>query len=51
MKPHKTLSRVVLPAPFGPMTPMTCLGGTASETASSAVRPPNRTVTPLYLKY
>ena len=43
MKPHRTLSSVVLPAPFGPMTPMTCRGGTASDTASSAVSPPNRT--------
>ena len=45
MKPHKTFSSVVLPAPFGPMTPSTCRGGTASETASSAVSPPKRTVT------
>src|SRR5437762_8216124 len=45
MKPHRTLSRVVLPAPFGPITPRTCRGGTASETASSAVSPPKRTVT------
>ena len=40
-----TRSSVVLPAPFGPMTPRTCRGGTASETASSAVSPPKRTVT------
>ena len=31
MKPHRTFSSVVLPAPFGPMTPSTCRGGTASN--------------------
>jgi hypothetical protein len=47
MKPQTTLNRVVLPAPFGPMTPSTSFGSTRSETASSAVRPPKRTVTPV----
>src|SRR5580698_3959880 len=45
MKPHSTFSSVVLPAPFGPMTPTTWRGGTASDTALSAVRPPKRTLT------
>jgi hypothetical protein len=45
MKPHKTFSSVVLPAPFGPMTPTTWRGGTVSDTALSAVRPPKRTLT------
>src|SRR5215467_8894207 len=43
--PHSTLSRVVLPAPFGPMTPVTWQGAAANDTESSAVSPPNRTVT------
>src|SRR5215470_13000828 len=43
--PHSTLSRVVLPAPFGPMTPVTWQGAAANDTESSAVRPPKRTVT------
>src|SRR5580700_8670986 len=47
MNPHSTLSSVVLPAPFGPITPRMCRGGTASDTESSAVSPPNRTVTSL----
>ena len=41
-----TLKSVVLPAPFGPMTPTTSPAATSSETSSSAVRPPKRTVTP-----
>src|SRR5215469_11185852 len=43
--PHSTLSRVVLPAPFGPMTPVTWQGAAANDTESSAVSPPKRTVT------
>ncbi len=46
MKPQTTLNSVVLPAPFGPMTPSTSPGSTNSDTESSAVRPPKRTVTP-----
>ena len=45
-KPHRTFSSVVLPAPFGPMIPVTWRPAAVSETSSSAVRPPNRTVTP-----
>ena len=44
-KPQMTLNSVVLPAPLGPMTPTTSPGETVSETSSSAVRPPKRTVT------
>ena len=43
---RSTLNSVVLPAPFGPMTPTTCPGATDSDTLSSAVRPPKRTDTP-----
>ena len=50
MKPHKTFSSVVLPAPFGPMTPTTSPGATVSDTALSAVRPPKRTLTPADLE-
>ena len=45
-KPQSTFSSVVLPAPFGPMMPVTWRGAAASDTSSSAVSPPNRTVTP-----
>src|SRR5438067_84437 len=41
-----TLNNVVLPAPFGPITPTTSPGSTDADTSSSAVSPPNRTVTP-----
>jgi hypothetical protein len=44
-KPQMTLNTVVLPAPFGPMTPTTWPSGTAKETSSSASRPPKRTLT------
>src|SRR4051794_17036795 len=44
--PQITLNSVVLPAPLGPITPTTSPGPTVSETPSSAVRPPKRTVTP-----
>src|SRR5437879_7427134 len=40
-----TLNRVVLPAPFGPISPVMWPGRTAMETASSAVCPPKRIVT------
>ena len=46
-KPHTALSSVVFPAPLGPMIPVTWRGAALSDTLSSAVRPPNRTVTPL----
>jgi hypothetical protein len=39
------LKRVVLPAPFGPMTPIVFPDGTDSETSSSATRPPKRALT------
>ena len=45
-KPQMTLNSVVFPAPLGPMTPTTSPGATVSETSSSAVRPPKRTVRP-----
>src|SRR5881227_618312 len=40
-----TLNIVVLPAPFGPMSPQICPGSTAKESESSATIPPNRTLT------
>src|SRR5712691_9508252 len=42
--PVTQLKRVDLPAPFGPMIPRIWPGGTATETWSRAVNPPNRTV-------
>ena len=45
-KPEMQLNSVVLPAPFGPITPSTSPPATPSETLSSAVIPPKRTVTP-----
>src|SRR5699024_8781740 len=44
--PQITLNSVVLPAPLGPITPTTSPGPTVSDTPSSAVSPPKRTVTP-----
>src|SRR3954466_8475451 len=41
-----TLNSVVLPAPLGPITPTTSPGATVSDTSSSAVSPPKRTVRP-----
>src|ERR1700753_1542888 len=41
-----TLNSVVLPAPLGPITPRTSPRETSSDTSSSAVMPPNATVTP-----
>src|SRR5205085_12317760 len=45
-RPVITLNNVVLPAPFGPMSPVTTPGSAARLTASSATLPPNRTVAP-----
>src|SRR4051812_17099454 len=44
--PDTALSRVVLPAPLGPMMPRISPGATVSDTLSTAVTPPKRTVTP-----
>src|SRR6476620_5306814 len=41
----RQLKRVVLPAPFGPISPTMRPGATENETLSSAVMPPKRTVT------
>jgi|GEM_PF-4469680 hypothetical protein len=35
------LNSVVLPAPFGPMSPLICPGRTRSETSFRAINPPN----------
>src|SRR5262249_31362568 len=43
--PEMSAKRVVLPAPFGPMTAEIDPPGTASEIASVAQRPPKRLVT------
>jgi hypothetical protein len=40
-------SSVVFPAPLGPMIPVTWRGAALIDTSSSAVSPPNCTVTPL----
>src|SRR3546814_3050073 len=40
------LKSVVLPAPFGPMSPVTVPGCTVSETSLTATCPPKRTLTP-----
>ena len=42
--PLITLNRVVLPAPFGPITPWIWPGATSSVMPSSTVRPPKRLV-------
>ena len=44
-RPVMTLKSVVLPAPFGPMSPVTQPGSVSRLTVSSATLPPNRTVT------
>ena len=44
-KPQITLNSVVFPAPLGPITPSTSPRVTSTETPSSAVMPPKRTVT------
>jgi hypothetical protein len=41
-KPPMTWKRVVLPAPLGPIRPVTRPGSTAKETSASAWTPPNR---------
>ena len=41
-----TLKSVVFPAPFGPMREWMVFAPTVSESVSTAVSPPNRTVTP-----
>src|SRR3954468_971836 len=43
--PVITLNSVVLPAPFGPMSPVTWPGAADSETSSTATLPPKRTMT------
>src|ERR1039458_9358249 len=42
--PARHEKRVVLPAPFGPMTPKISRGATSNETALTATRPPKRFV-------
>ena len=44
--PAMMLNRVDLPAPFGPIRPVIDPAATVSEQSSTAVRPPNRFVTP-----
>ena len=39
-----TLNSVVLPAPFGPIRPVTVAGSTLIETSSRATLPPKRTL-------
>src|SRR5205085_5913014 len=43
--PEMALKKVVLPAPLGPMMPTSSPPSIATETPSTAVRPPKRTVT------
>ena len=43
--PEITSKSVVLPAPFGPMSPQIVPRATVNATESSAVIPPKRTVT------
>ena len=50
VKPVTTSSSVVLPAPFGPMSPTTSPGVTVNETSSTATTPPNRTVIRLHFQ-
>src|SRR5882672_3864398 len=44
--PVTTLNSVVLPAPFGPIKPVTRPSSAESEASSSAMLPPKRTLTP-----
>src|SRR2546425_121728 len=44
--PLTTLNKVVLPAPFGPMSPVTEPPGTSTLTSVRALIPPKRTETP-----
>src|SRR5436309_10533946 len=46
-KPAMQLNRVVLPEPFGPISPTISPSRTAKSTPSTATRPPKRLVTPL----
>ncbi len=46
VKPVIRSSRVVLPAPLGPISPTTSPGATSKETSSTATTPPKRTETP-----
>src|SRR5690242_13035818 len=41
-----TLNKVVLPAPFGPISPVIPVGATSRSTSLRATKPPKRTVTP-----
>src|SRR6185503_5358066 len=43
--------KVVLPAPLGPMRPTTSPRSSLSETSSTAVRPPKRTVTEVAINW
>jgi hypothetical protein len=43
--PVMTLKRVVFPAPFGPMIPLTSPSWTEQVTLSRAVKPPKRIIT------
>ena len=45
MKPERTLNKVVLPAPFGPISAVIDPRSTASETSLTATRPSKRLVT------
>ena len=45
-KPFSTLKSVVLPAPFGPMTPRISRSRTSKLTSETATRPMNDLVTP-----
>src|SRR5438874_8229871 len=45
-RPVTTLNRVVLPAPFGPINPVTRPSSADSDASSSAMLPPKRTLTP-----
>src|SRR5712692_10852278 len=48
--PTSTATRVVLPAPFGPITAWISPGSTASATSLAATRPPKRLVSPAVAK-
>src|SRR6516225_11541842 len=45
--PVTTLNSVVLPAPLGPIKPVMRPASALSDTSSTAIRPPNLTVTPV----
>ena len=45
--PVMTLNSVVLPAPFGPISPVIVPGSAETDASSTAVMPPKRTVTPV----